>query len=768
MHTSQNTTVPLISRRLASGAVLCVGAILLAVAAGAQTTTTNAGGEEIVKLAPFQVVAEQGSTGYKVSTASTATRMNTPLIDIPQTVDIVTSQLWKDTGASTFDESFKYVGNAYVRNRSALGGDGINLRGFQTSGSIAVDGVLVGTQSYKRDLIGYDRLEIVKGPASAVQGRAGGSGFFNYILKKPEFRADFTTLKFTTGTDQFSDNYNRLEADTNYVFNSAHTIAGRVAFAWQRSDDYIKFQHVSIVAVYPSFRWKLSDKTELVWTNEILKDLTPSRDAGHGFADYPYKLRILLPQFNVPSDPITALHLPYNFNLAGPGTNAYEKVLSSTLFLTQQINKYMAYRQVVNWRYNSIYTSGYTGENNTPFTVINSQYTGSFSQYQNVTVQGDLIGNYAWKYINTSTLLGYNYRMSRLITSSFSGIPNAPFSVLDIAAVAAAGDGISYFAGRTATPKQTAYTVENPYNFGVYIEEDLGFFHNRLILNASLRRDHDHDETDSYLTGKQTAASNTQLTSYRYGLTFKILPRLAVYAVESLQNDAPAAYQKYNGLLAGDPRLNEYFTVSPSTTLYEYGIKGEAFGGRLSFSADHWQMNRTGAVQNYLQPGTSQGQPVTFGIQTVLQDTESHGFEFSTYGSLTDHLSLIANYTRMFTSQQNSATPNQPGNRIALQFAPIWNYNIVAKYNIPIKKDQGLDLKAGLSGIGPFWSQFTMATGAQILYVPHSQKNIDVGAGYSWRRYYFDFIVKNVDNDPFLVTHDQAPRTYRFSVSTSF
>ncbi|MEN9813292.1 MAG: hypothetical protein RL479_1978, partial [Verrucomicrobiota bacterium] len=137
---------------------------------------------ETITLKPFEVTAE-ASRGYRVTTASTATRTNTALIDIPQTVDIVTKEFWADIGASSFDESFRYVANVYVRNRHAGSGDGVNLRGFETNGSISADGVRMG--NYKRDLVGYERLEIVKGPPSAVQGRAGGTGLLNYIWKKP-------------------------------------------------------------------------------------------------------------------------------------------------------------------------------------------------------------------------------------------------------------------------------------------------------------------------------------------------------------------------------------------------------------------------------------------------------------------------------------------------------------------------------------------------------------------------------------------------------
>ena len=85
--------------------------------------------EKTIVMTPFAVTAEK-SSGYKVSSASTATRTNTPIIDIPQTVDIVTKEFLKDIGATTFDQSFRYVANVYVRNRNAGSGDGVNLRGF--------------------------------------------------------------------------------------------------------------------------------------------------------------------------------------------------------------------------------------------------------------------------------------------------------------------------------------------------------------------------------------------------------------------------------------------------------------------------------------------------------------------------------------------------------------------------------------------------------------------------------------------------------------
>src|SRR5688572_21610957 len=268
--------------------------------------------EEVLALTPFAVTAEK-STGYKVSSASTATRTNTALIDIPQTVDIVTKEFWSDMGATTFDESFRYVANVFVRNRHAGSGDGVNLRGFETNGSISVDGVRMGNN--KRDLIGYERLEVVKGPPSAVQGRAGGTGLLNYILKKPEIGVNGTDLKYALSANEYDAIMNRLEFDANYTAPNSSKFAARVAGSWQDGDDYIQFQKVENYALYPSVKWQIAPRTDLIITSELLKLNTPSREEGHGFAIYPEKLRRLVPIFDKDTDPITALRLPYNFNI---------------------------------------------------------------------------------------------------------------------------------------------------------------------------------------------------------------------------------------------------------------------------------------------------------------------------------------------------------------------------------------------------------------------------------------------------------------------
>ena len=706
-----------------------------------------------VKLTPFAVTAEK-SAGYKVSSASTATRTNTAIMDIPQSVDIVTKEFWSDIGATTFDQSFKYLANVFVRNRYAGNGDNVSLRGFETAGSISVDGVRMGNN--KRDLVGYERLEVVKGPPSAVQGRAGGTGLLNYLLKKPELGSTTSSLKYAFNFDEADSAMHRLEFDGNYATAKDSKFAMRVAGSVQDGEDYIKFHEVRSYALYPSFKYQITPRTELVLTSELLSLNTPSREEGHGFAIYPEKARRRIGIFNNATDPITALGLPYNFNIAGPGSEDKNKIANATLFFTHQFAKWLDFRQVANIRYFGYDQRYFTGEDNTRI-IANSQSQAGNGWRRGQTYQGDLIARYSLNDVFTSmTMVGYSYDDGATADAFYNGVPNAPFNTLNMAAIKAAGNSAAFYSGRVANLPLATSTQNNNYSYGQYVQQDLGFFKNRLLLTGGLRSDRSATGTSSRITGLRTAAAKVTLNSYRYGATFKITPALSIYAVKSVQNDAPANVARYNGLLPGDPRRDEFFSVTPLTELKEFGFKGEALQGRLSFTATYWEMIRVGSTINVLANGVSQGQNVTFGTVSEIPGAQSKGYEITAYGSITDRLAIIANYTDLntsqgFTGQQNAlgwTTASNPG-RIPLRFAPDWNANIFLKYSFRDPKAQGWEVKGGVTAIGPLLTQLT---GFGLSQIPDGQKSYDVGAGYRWKNYNFDLMVTNLTNDPSMST----------------
>ena len=140
--------------RIGSCLILCLStAILPLTVQQISPAPTAPSDSEVIQLAPFSIIADTDA-GYRPTHTNVLTRTNRPLIDLPQSVDILPAEFLLDTGARMMDEAFVYVGNAQVRNSSAgTVPNNILIRGFANCTSYT-DGIDTGT--YRRDLFGYE------------------------------------------------------------------------------------------------------------------------------------------------------------------------------------------------------------------------------------------------------------------------------------------------------------------------------------------------------------------------------------------------------------------------------------------------------------------------------------------------------------------------------------------------------------------------------------------------------------------------------------
>ena len=99
-----------------------------------------------------------------------------------------------------------------MKNHNAIP-DALNLCGFETSNAFTTDGVSIG--AYKRGMVGYDRLEVVNGPLSAVEGCCGFGGLLDCIRTKPELRRKFTHDSVRGSFDDDSGSDARATLDMN-------------------------------------------------------------------------------------------------------------------------------------------------------------------------------------------------------------------------------------------------------------------------------------------------------------------------------------------------------------------------------------------------------------------------------------------------------------------------------------------------------------------------------------------------------------------------
>ena len=127
-----------------------------------------------------------------------------PLLDTPQTVAIITRDLFQQQGATTLTEALRNspgVGTFYAgENGSTTTGDGVSMRGFDTSGSIFVDGVR-DLGSISRDLFNIEQVEVTKGADGTTYGRTAPTGAINMVSRQPVL-ADGAAVSVAYGSGQ--------------------------------------------------------------------------------------------------------------------------------------------------------------------------------------------------------------------------------------------------------------------------------------------------------------------------------------------------------------------------------------------------------------------------------------------------------------------------------------------------------------------------------------------------------------------------------------
>ncbi len=223
-----------------------------------------AGAQEAKTLDQVEVHAMNGFRAEKsASNKYTQTLQNTP-----QTIQVITSDLFNQQGATTLTEALRNsagVGTFYAgENGNTSTGDTVYMRGFDSSSSILVDGIR-DLGSISRDVFNTEQVEVLKGPAGTDIGRTAPTGAINMISKQANLR-DAIAGSLTAGTD----GQQRATADWNQTL--AATAALRLNAMWQDSDvagrDHVNNKRWGFA---PSFGFGLGTDTRYFLNLQYLK-----------------------------------------------------------------------------------------------------------------------------------------------------------------------------------------------------------------------------------------------------------------------------------------------------------------------------------------------------------------------------------------------------------------------------------------------------------------------------------------------------------------
>jgi catecholate siderophore receptor len=207
--------------------------------------------------------ARTGTVGYYADSTSSATKTNTPLINVPQSATVLTKDFIQDQGTHSITDLSRYVPGVAVHQGEG-NRDELVIRGVDSSANFFVNGFRDDVQYY-RDIYNTQSIEVLKGPSALVFGRGAGGGVVNRTLKE----ADGTRVYDASAqTGSYGDR--RVTLDTGQAVNE--NVAVRLNVFYEGSDTFRDYGHLERYGFNPTVSLKPNDDTKIKLSYEFYHD----------------------------------------------------------------------------------------------------------------------------------------------------------------------------------------------------------------------------------------------------------------------------------------------------------------------------------------------------------------------------------------------------------------------------------------------------------------------------------------------------------------
>ncbi|WP_134495759.1 TonB-dependent siderophore receptor [Microvirga pakistanensis] len=215
-----------------------------------------------------------GASGYVATSGRSATKTDTPLLETPQSVSIVTQQQIEDRKPQTLLDAVAYTPG------SRVGGYGFDprydafwIRGIDvTYTGVFRDGLRqVNSPNglFRLEPYGLEGISILRGPAASIYGASSTGGIVDLISKRPTF-IPFHEVEVQTGS------YGRLQGnfDLSGPVNSDNTLFYRLTGLVREAGTQLDAVPDDRVFIAPAFTWKPTDATTLTILGEYMDSTT--------------------------------------------------------------------------------------------------------------------------------------------------------------------------------------------------------------------------------------------------------------------------------------------------------------------------------------------------------------------------------------------------------------------------------------------------------------------------------------------------------------
>jgi catecholate siderophore receptor len=207
--------------------------------------------------------ARTGTVGVYANSTSVATKTNTPLINIPQSLSVITKDFIRDQSFQGLTDVTRYVPGVAVHQGEG-NRDELVIRGVDSSANFFVNGFRDDVQ-YFRDLYNAQSVEVLKGPSALTFGRGAGGGVLNRTLKE----ADGTRV-YDASAQTGSWNDRRFTLDAGQAVNE--NVAVRLNAFYEGTDTFRDFGQIERYGINPTVTLKPDDNTKIKLSYEYFHD----------------------------------------------------------------------------------------------------------------------------------------------------------------------------------------------------------------------------------------------------------------------------------------------------------------------------------------------------------------------------------------------------------------------------------------------------------------------------------------------------------------
>ncbi|HEF4734818.1 TPA: TonB-dependent siderophore receptor [Burkholderia multivorans] len=592
-------------------------------AANAQAAAPNAASAGTLPAITVNAASEgDGTVGLVAKRSRTGTKTDTPIEEIPQTINVVTAQQIEMTGATDVNTALRYVPGF-----SSYGSDNRSdwyaaLRGFTPTAY--VNGLQVpntlNLSSWRVDPYMIDSITVLRGPTSVLYG-AGDPGAIVDVKTKLADGERVREAGVEIGNyarKQFMiDVGDKLDPDGKYAYRFVGVARDGNAVTGPNNDQR--------VALAPSFRWRPNADTSLTLSATYLQDW------GDISSNFLPAAGTVLPN---PNGQITKDIYEGDGNF-----NYYRKKQWSLGYqFEHNLNSMWTFRQNTRWMHlsldnASVFANGFVGKDMAHV----SRWAGLFQMnYSRFDIDNNLEGRFGTGPLEHTLLLGFHYNRQTATDSEW--LAAAPALNLYNPVYVPVTMGV--FSDPDATSRTNTYTTMN--TFGLYAQDQIKW--NRWTLTLGGREDWVNMRMDDRAAGTQSKADVSAFTG-RVGLTYQAGYGLSPYISYSTSFNPIIGVSLLDG---GVPKPTRGRQI-------EAGLRWQPPGKNLMLNAAIYQINQTNGVTPALPTQDPGG---TKSVQTG--EVRARGIELSATGKVTPNLSLIASYAYQDVKvvQANDATLN--------------------------------------------------------------------------------------------------------------